>query len=93
MRPRPQIRPHQETEREADLQQLKAKLQRGALQAQRGELLDEGEVFKELRQLIAERKGIRKKATRVKRSSGLTLKEDQHYTLEGDTTANMAAGC
>jgi antitoxin ParD1/3/4 len=56
---------HQEKEREAGLKQLKAKLQRGAVQAQRGELLDDGEVFEELRQLIAERKGARKKATRV----------------------------
>jgi antitoxin ParD1/3/4 len=59
------LRQHQEKEREAGLQQLKAKLQRGAVRAQRGELLDDGEVFEELRQLIAERKGARKKATRV----------------------------
>ena len=56
---------YQEKEREVGLKQLKAKLQRGAVQARCGELLDDAEVFEELRQLIAERKGVRKKATRV----------------------------
>jgi len=55
---------NQEKEREAGLKQLKAKLQRSAAQAERGELLDADEVFQELRQLIAERKGAKKKATR-----------------------------
>jgi antitoxin ParD1/3/4 len=55
---------HQEEEREVSLKQLKAKLQRGALQAQRGELLDADEVFEELRKLIAERRPIKKKVTR-----------------------------
>jgi antitoxin ParD1/3/4 len=50
---------HQEKER-----QLKTKLQRGAAQAERGELLDADEVFEELRQLIAERRRIKKKVTR-----------------------------
>jgi antitoxin ParD1/3/4 len=56
---------HQEEEREVSLKQLKAKLQRGALQAQRGELLDADEVFEELRKLIAERRPIKKKVARV----------------------------
>ena len=55
---------HQEKEREAGLEQLKAKLQRGALQAQRGELLDSDDVFEELRKVIAERRPIKKKVTR-----------------------------
>jgi antitoxin ParD1/3/4 len=54
---------HQEKEREEGLKQLKAKLQRGAVQAQRGELLDAHEVFEELRQLIEERRRTRKKAS------------------------------
>jgi antitoxin ParD1/3/4 len=54
---------HHEREREAGLKQLKAKLQRGAGQAERGELLDSDEVFEELRQLIAERRREKKKAT------------------------------
>jgi len=45
--------------------QLKAKLQRGAAQARRGELLEADEVFEELRQLIAERRRTRKKASRA----------------------------
>jgi predicted transcriptional regulator len=38
------------------LQQLKAKLERGAAQAARGELLDGDKVFEELRKLIQERR-------------------------------------
>ena len=38
----------QEKEREEGLEQLKAKLQRGAAQAQRGELMDGNEVFDDL---------------------------------------------
>jgi len=56
---------HQEKDREAGLMQLKAKLQRGAAQARRGELLEADEVFEELRQLIAERRRTRKKASRA----------------------------
>jgi antitoxin ParD1/3/4 len=55
---------HQEKEREASLKQLKAKLARGAAQAERGELLDGEEVFEELRELIAERRRAVKKAVR-----------------------------
>jgi antitoxin ParD1/3/4 len=55
---------HREKEREEGLKQLKAKLQRGAAQAGRGELLDADEVFEELRKLIAER-GRGKKANRA----------------------------
>lgn len=56
---------NQEKEREEGLKQLKAKLQRGATQAERGELLDADEVFQELRQLIVERRGTKRKATRA----------------------------
>jgi antitoxin ParD1/3/4 len=56
---------HQEKERAAGLKQLRAKLQRGATQAERGELLDSAEVFEELRQLIAKRRRFRKKANRA----------------------------
>jgi antitoxin ParD1/3/4 len=51
----------QEKEREEAFQQLKAKLERGASQAERGELLDGDEVFDELRQLIEERRRARRK--------------------------------
>jgi antitoxin ParD1/3/4 len=56
---------HREKERAAGLKQLRAKLQKGATQAERGELLDAAEVFEELRQLIAKRGSVRKKATRA----------------------------
>jgi antitoxin ParD1/3/4 len=56
---------YQEQEREQGLKQLKTKLQRGAAQAERGELLDAVEVFQEMRQLIEERKRAKKKATRA----------------------------
>ena len=46
----------QEREREEAFQQLKAKLERGAAQAERGELLDGDEVFDELRDMIEERR-------------------------------------
>jgi len=55
---------YQEKERKESLRQLKAKLQRGAAQAERGELLDGQEVFQELRELIKERLRARTKATR-----------------------------
>jgi antitoxin ParD1/3/4 len=51
-----------EKEREQAFHQLKAKLERGAGQAERGELLDGDEVFDELRQLIEERRRARQKA-------------------------------
>ncbi len=50
-----------EREREEGLKQLKAKLERGAGQAERGELLDGDEVFDQLREMIDERR--RAKAT------------------------------
>jgi len=56
---------HQENEREQGLRQLKAKLQRGAAQAERGELLDGDVVFEELRQMIEERRRAKKKATQA----------------------------
>jgi antitoxin ParD1/3/4 len=49
----------QETEREEALRQVKAKLRRGAAQADRGELLDGDEVFEELRAMIDERRGAK----------------------------------
>jgi antitoxin ParD1/3/4 len=54
----------QEKERETGLKQLKAKLARGADQAERGELLDGEEVFEELRELIEERRRAKKRAVR-----------------------------
>ena len=45
-----------ERERDEGFHQLKAKLERGALQAEHGELLDGGEVFDELREMIEERR-------------------------------------
>ncbi len=50
-----------EQERDEAFLQLKAKLQRGADEADRGELLDGGQVFDELREMIDERR--RAKAT------------------------------
>ena len=50
-----------EQEREEAFHQLKAKLEEGARQAERGELIDEDEVFSELREMIEERR--RAKAT------------------------------
>ena len=46
----------QEQERDEAFNQLKAKLDQGAAQAERGELLDGDEVFEELRQMIEERR-------------------------------------
>jgi antitoxin ParD1/3/4 len=51
----------QETLREEDLRQLKAKLDRGAAQAERGDLLEGKTVFAELRDLIEERRRAKKK--------------------------------
>ena len=45
----------QEAEREQSMQQLKAKFERGAAEAERGELFDGEEVFEELREMIEER--------------------------------------
>ena len=56
---------NQEKDREEGLKQLKAKLQRGVAQADRGELLEADAVFRELRQLIQERRRVKKKATRA----------------------------
>ena len=50
-----------EQEREEAFHQLKAKLEEGARQAERGELIDGDEVFSELREMIEERR--RAKAT------------------------------
>jgi len=56
----------QEIQQEQDLRQLKAKLGRGAAQAERGELLDGEAVFAELRDLIEERKRATKRKVRAK---------------------------
>ena len=48
-----------EQEREYAFQQLKAKLEKGAAEAERGELLDGDEVFGELREMIEERRRSR----------------------------------
>ena len=53
-----------EREREEAFVQLKAKLQRGAGQAERGELLDGDDVFQEIRELIEERRQAKEQATR-----------------------------
>lgn len=54
----------QENEREQAFQQLKTKLDRGASQAKRGELLDGDVVFDELREVINEHRRAKKKAVR-----------------------------
>ena len=54
----------QEKEREEAFKQLKAKLGRGARQAERGELLEGDGVFEALRELIEERRRAKKKAIR-----------------------------
>lgn len=59
----------QETQREEDLQQLKAKLDRGAAQAERGDLLDGETVFAELRDLIEERRRAKKLKMKVVKNS------------------------
>jgi len=46
----------QEQERDEAFNQLKAKLDQGAAQAERGELLDGDEVFEELRQMLQDRR-------------------------------------
>lgn len=48
-----------EQDREEALHQLKVKLERGAGQAERGELIDGDVVFEELRQMIDERRHSR----------------------------------
>lgn len=53
----------QENERDEARQQLKAKLERGAAQADRGELLEGDEVFEELREMIDERRQAKKKVS------------------------------
>ena len=49
----------QERERDEAFAQLKAKLERGAAQAEVGDLMDGGEVFEELREMIEERRRIK----------------------------------
>ncbi len=49
----------QEQERDYAFQQLKAKLEQGAAEAERGELLDGDKVFGELREMIEERRRTR----------------------------------
>ncbi len=52
----------QEMERDEAFLQLKAKLQRGADEAERGELSNGDEVFEELREMIEERRLAKAKA-------------------------------
>ena len=52
----------QEMERDEAFLQLKAKLQRGADEAERGELSDGDEVFEDLREMIEERRLAKAKA-------------------------------
>ncbi len=54
----------QERDRAQAFQELKAKLERGAAQAARGELLDGDAVFEELRELIQQRARVKKKPSR-----------------------------
>jgi antitoxin ParD1/3/4 len=56
----------QEIQQESGLRQLKAKLNRGAAQAERGELLDGETVFAELCDLIEEHKRTRKRKAAAK---------------------------
>jgi antitoxin ParD1/3/4 len=53
----------QESDREEAFLHLKAKLERGAGQGERGELLDGDEVFDELREMIEERRSAKQKAS------------------------------
>ena len=46
----------QERERDEAFHQLKARLEKGAAQAERGDLLDGDQVFDELREMIEERR-------------------------------------
>jgi len=55
---------NQEREREAGFKQLKAKLARGAAQAERGDLFEGEEIFDELKALIEERRRTKKRAVR-----------------------------
>jgi len=54
----------EEQGRDLAYKQLKARLERGAGQAERGELLDGDRVFEELRELIEERRRAKRKTTR-----------------------------
>jgi len=54
----------QESERDEEFQRLKAKLERGAAQAKRGELLDGDNVFEELREIIEKHRRSKKRAVR-----------------------------
>lgn len=47
-----------------DFEQLKAKLERGTAQAERGELLDGDMVFDDLRKLIQERRRVKEQVDR-----------------------------
>ena len=49
----------QEAERDQAVQQLRARLEQGAAEASRGELLDGDAVFEELREMIEERRRAR----------------------------------
>jgi antitoxin ParD1/3/4 len=53
----------QEKERDEASRQLKTKLERGAAQARRGQLLDGDQVFDELREIIQERRHLKPKVS------------------------------
>jgi predicted transcriptional regulator len=55
-----------ELQQKEDLRQLKSKLDRGAAQAERGDLLDGEAVFAELRDLIEERQRATQRKVRAK---------------------------
>jgi antitoxin ParD1/3/4 len=79
-----------EQERDEAFQQLKAKLQRGAAQADRGELIDGDEVFDELRELIQERRRVEFASARPGKSdlvrrtvlAQTVLAQVEEFTLE-----------
>ena len=52
-------------ERDEAFQHLQAKLERGAAQADAGQLIDGDEVFEDLRQLIEDRRRAREKAVHL----------------------------
>jgi hypothetical protein len=55
---------HRPPQAQRAFQQLKSKLERGAAQAARGELLDGDKVFDDLRKLIEERRRVKERVGR-----------------------------
>ena len=77
---------------EEGLKELKAKLQHGAAQAERGGLGDSEEVFEEMRQLIAERKRVRKKAIR-QGTGGFCLRQQHKPSVHMSVNAARISAC